>query len=391
MDSNIDILRDYGDWRIGSTKNITFIVTEDCQLRCKYCYVVNKSSFGKITFTTAKQVIDYILKKRDVFYQSSVVWDFIGGEPLLEIELIDCICDYIKKRTYELQHPWFDCYRINLTTNGILYDNPLVQKFIKKNSLHLDISITLDGTKEKHDANRIYASGKGSFSDVLKNIPLWVSQFNNANTKSTIAHSDIPYIKESVLFLWDIGIKHVNINVVYEDVWIEGDDILFEDQLKQLADVMIEKELYNKYYCSFFDENIGHPLNIRYYNDNWCGAGYMLAVDSKGNFFPCLRFASYSLSNKKELCIGNYNLGIVEDKLRPFCSIDRASQSAEECINCEVASGCAWCQAGNYDNADTDTIFQRATYSCLMHKARVRANKYFWEKIAIKKRRNGIG
>ena len=52
-----------------------------------------------------------------------------------------------------------------------------------------------------------------------------------------------------------------------------------------------------------------------------------------------------------------------------------------ECMDCEDSNGCAWCQGANYDFADSDTIFQRATYICKMHKARVRANKYFWNKL----------
>ena len=31
-----------GHWGEGTAKNITFIVTEDCQLRCKYCYLHGK-------------------------------------------------------------------------------------------------------------------------------------------------------------------------------------------------------------------------------------------------------------------------------------------------------------------------------------------------------------
>lgn len=378
------LFRPHGEWRIGSVKEVTFIVTENCQLRCKYCYVVHKNSFKKMTLETGKQAIDYLLSNRMLFTEDSVIWDFIGGEPLLEIDLIDQLCDYIKRRMYESGHPWFNAYRLNLTTNGILYDHPKVQQFLEKNRTHISLSLTLDGTEKKHDVNRVYPNGKGSYKDVLRNIPLWISQFPEANTKSTISHDDLPYIKESVLHLWELGIKVVNINVVYENVWQDGDDLLFEEQLKLLADEIIEKELYKDFYCTFFDRSIGKPLDIRFFNDNWCGAGKMLAIDPAGNFYPCLRFADYSLSQKEGLKIGDYRTGIDQDILRPFHTIDRASQSTDECINCPVASGCAWCQGGNYDNADTQTIFQRATYSCLMHKARVRANQYFWEKLDTK-------
>lgn len=90
------------------------------------------------------------------------------------------------------------------------------------------------------------------------------------------------------------------------------------------------------------------------------------------------------MSNKKPRPIGNCFDGINMNKLRPFLALSRTAQSTEECINCEVASGCAWCSGLNFDEADTDTIYQRATYICKMHKARVRANNYFWNKLKEK-------
>lgn len=206
----------------------------------------------------------------------------------------------------------------------------------------------------KHDLNRIYKiSGKGSYQDVVRNIPLWLSQFPQAATKVTISSADIPYIKESVLHLYSLGIHEVNINCVFEDVWRDGDDLLFEDQLTLLADAIIEKGYYKDYACSFFSEYLGNPLDCVLQNQNWCGAGKMLAIDAAGNFYPCTRFAQYSLRNKKAWIIGNVYDGIDPNKLRPFLTLDRCTQSTQECIDCEVAGGCAWCQGENYDAAET--------------------------------------
>ena len=267
-------------------------------------------------------------------------------------------------------------------TNGINYHEPEVQEFIQKNINHLSIGITIDGTKKKHDLNRIYKkNGRGSYEDVLKNIPLWLKEFPNSGTKVTISSTDIPYIKESVLHLFSLGIHEVSINCVFEDVWQKGDDLLFEDQLMSLADAIIDHSLYEEYQCSFFNDQIGKPLNPKLFNQNWCGAGKMISIDAAGNFYPCTRFAQYSLREKQAWIIGNIHDGIDKNKLRPFLTLDRLTQSPEKCIKCEVASGCAWCQGENYDAADSPTIYQRSTAICKMHKARVRANNYYWNKL----------
>lgn len=296
-----------GSWQHGMAKNITFIVTKDCQLACKYCYLVGKNEKERMTWDVAKKAIDYILRHEHMFPQPSVVWDFIGGEPFLEIDLIDKICDYLKIEMFRLNHHWFNSYRFSFSTNGINYDSEKVQKFISKNKSHLSIGITIDGTKRKHDLNRIWKGDgeeRGSYDDVVKNIPLWLEQFPNGGTKVTISSADIPYIKESVLHLYSLGIHEVNINVVFEDVWKEGDDKLFEEQLMELADSIIDGEIYNDYACSFYSEYIGNPLDNEVDNQNWCGAGRMLAIDAAGNFYPCTRFASYSLRTKNPLSLG---------------------------------------------------------------------------------------
>lgn len=365
----------------GKPKSITFCVTEDCNLACKYCYMTGKNSFKKMTFQTAKKVVDYILSDRETFNDKSVIWDFIGGEAFMEIDLVDRITDYLKQQMFLLGHPWFNSYRLSFSSNGLLYGTPAVQKYIKKNRFHISIGLSVDGNKIKHDLQRVKSDGSGSYDDVIKNVPLWLSQFPDASTKATFSHDDIPYLKDSIISLWDIGIKSVAANVVFEDVWKEGDDILMEQQLRELADYVLENKLWKEHSVRFFDPAIGHPLTEEDLGKNFCGAGKMLAIDCDGNFFPCIRFYNISLNNRKAICVGNSDSGINQDKLRPFYALNLKNQSPLECVKCEVASGCAWCQGCNYDLAETDTIYQRAVNLCKMHKATVRANKYFWDKL----------
>ena len=151
------MIKDKGKvWQQGTAKNITFIVTKDCQLACKYCYLIGKNSKERMTWEVAKAAIDYILEHENDMRESSVIYDFIGGEPFLEIDLIDKICDYLKVEMYRRDHHWFKSFRFSFSTNGINYQSEKVQRFIMKNHDHLSIGITIDGTKRKHDLNRIW-------------------------------------------------------------------------------------------------------------------------------------------------------------------------------------------------------------------------------------------
>ena len=100
----IEIKKNNDAWQSRSAKCITFIVTKDCQLACKYCYLVGKNSKERMPWEVAKQAIDYILDYEGEFREDSVVWDFIGGEPFIEIELIEKICDYLKTEMFRRNH-----------------------------------------------------------------------------------------------------------------------------------------------------------------------------------------------------------------------------------------------------------------------------------------------
>lgn len=147
-------------------RTITFIVTKDCQLVCKYCYLVGKNPNEKMTLDVAKKAVNKILENSYFFNEERVVWDFIGGEPLLEIDLITNIVDYIEMRLEALSHHWKNNYGIRITTNGLLYKSQKVQNFISKYQNILNLSISIDGTKRKQDLNRVFPNGKGSYDIV---------------------------------------------------------------------------------------------------------------------------------------------------------------------------------------------------------------------------------
>lgn len=360
-------------------QTITFIVTEDCNLRCKYCYITHKASNKRMNFETAKRFIDYILTA-DIRFAEDVIIEFFGGEPMIEMELVDQISDYFKKRAYELNHPWAWRYRFNFATNGVNYGSPEVQAYIRKNMGKVSIGISIDGTREKHDLNRVFPDGSGSYNIIEKNIPLWISQFS-PGTKMTFASADLKYLKESVIDLWNHGVTDVAANVVFEDVWQEGDDLLLEQQLRELADYILDHELFDKCYCTFFSDTIGGYQSEGDRDNTYCGAGKMMALSPDGKIYPCVRYKDYSLNCHEERIVGTVDTGIDMELVRPFMASSARYQDDTECAHCPIASGCPQCQGFSYDVADTSTNFQRAKYVCNMQKARVRANEYYFAKL----------
>lgn len=360
-------------------KRIIFIVTQDCQLRCRYCYLVGKNSKGVMSWDMAKSIADFLLTLP--VGEDSVLFDFIGGEPLLEIDIISRICDYLVNEMNRINHPWVNKYSIRIVTNGLLYSSKKTQKFVRKFRNHLSIHFSLDGTKQKHDLNRTFPNGDGSYDKLKPNIELWLMQYKDCATSyMVISHDDLPYLSDSILHLLQLGIKNINCNFTIEDVWKDGDAEILEDQLIKVADYLIENNLWQDTNITLFKEQLGLPNP----NDDICPCGNLMYVfDSSGNIYTCMRFASYSQNKKEPRIIGNIKDGINYNKLRPMYLFNKEACYSHECLECEIESGCKWCPAESYNESSTGTMFIRTMNICNVYKANIRAKNYYWNRIKL--------
>jgi radical SAM peptide maturase (CXXX-repeat target family) len=334
----------------------------------------------------AYRAIDFFLKQP--CKDGAAVLEFIGGEPTLEMGLIRDVAQYFKNAVGRLKHhPWRSAYVFMIDTNGTTYRSKDVQQFLWENRYHTNILITIDGSKRKHDMHRRFKDGQGSYDLVAENVKLWLRQYPNSPTKVTFASDDLPYTCESIVHLWDMGIETVPANVVFENVWKPGDPEIFESQLRELADIALNQGYWRTHNTSlFWIPPNGHDESDR----NWCGTGKMIAVDSAGNLYPCLRFMDFSLSTPGRCgrSVGTIYDGFDEDKLRAYRCLRKSLQSSKECLECDMEDHCSWCSAHNYDAACSDTIFERKTYLCEMHKAQCRANQYYWQQL---RQKHGLG
>lgn len=378
--SHGELFKPLPQWRAGDPQWVSLVITEECNLRCRYCYMEHKNSGHRMPREIAFRAVDFFLSLPNP--KPAVVWDFIGGEPLLEIDLIRQITEYIKARSKKLMHPWRTSYMLQVSTNGVLYDNPVVQQYLWENRGHCGVAITLDGTKRKHDMNRVFKDGSGSYDVVARNFRLFASQNPGCATKVTFSHDDLPYVCESMIHLWgDIGIRDIAANPVFENVWQQGDADIYESQLRELADIIIDEGYWRTCRTNLFVTPPALSLDKSTDDSNWCGTGKMAAIDSRGKIFPCVRFMQYSLTKHPERCSGDIFNGYDENAIRAFYCLRKSLQSPPECMNCDMSHQCAWCSGHNYDVADSDTVFQRAVYLCEMHKARYRASEYLLEQL----------
>lgn len=373
-------------------KTVTFIVTHQCNLRCSYCYQHNKGE-QRMTLETAKRCVD-LLFAEDVGgatgyisprESDGIILDFIGGEPLLEIDLISETVDYFRKRAVELGHRWATRYMVSMSSNGMLYQDERVRRFLERNRGRVSIGITLDGDRETHDSCRRDCDGCGSWERAAAAFESVKREFGHDGTKFTVAPANVHRVFVACKDMIErFDLRQLHCNCVYEEGWTEELAGEFYRQLKALADWMIETGRYERTDLSIFDDTAGRSIPETE-SQNWCGGtGKMMAFDVDGTVLPCQRYSQLSTPGRPLLRIGDVEHGIgvlAEDRanIELLNGITRQSQSSQECLHCPIASGCGWCSAYNYEV--TGTPDKRVTYICPTHKARVLATGYYLNRV----------
>ena len=189
-------------------------------------YLENRMNHSQkeMSWETAKEAVDYLyghsMSSEDIYIS------FYGGEPLLMFRLIKEVVEYVK-REY--------CQRtvhFNLTTNGTLFTPEIVQYFIKNN---IQIMFSLDGPKEVHDKNRIFAgSNRGSFEK----------------------------LRDSMKMIYSMGRKYYKKNVSFNTVLDPQNELrtiyefLDKDRLisKNLSRISVLNDNYTDKQCEFSGE-----------------------------------------------------------------------------------------------------------------------------------------
>jgi len=125
-------------------KELVLWVTTDCNLHCRYCYSSGGDEARYMDWQVAKQAVDLMLSHSDGFKIQ-----FAGGEPLLNMDLIEQVARYTQGLGIRYQ----------LQTNATLIDDKVAENLKR---LGIDVGVSFDGLPAVNDPLRPFPDGQGS-------------------------------------------------------------------------------------------------------------------------------------------------------------------------------------------------------------------------------------
>lgn len=138
------------------------LVTRKCNNRCRYCIL--KPQFVDMKKDIAIAMDRFYMEIIDEKKPVNVRDDFIGGEPLLNVDIILEIAG----RRYQFCVKKNIKYGFTITTNGTLLSPSLIQAM---NRLGLEgVRVSMAGPAAVHDFLRPSSNGRGTFDKIMANL-----------------------------------------------------------------------------------------------------------------------------------------------------------------------------------------------------------------------------
>ena len=295
------------------------LLTEDCNLNCVYCFENNRRNKAKMSPEVAISAVEFLIKGAKLENKKDFSFTFFGGEPTLNIPIMNLVFDYA---TYRAKEEDMFC-GFTIITNGVIFNEEL-KTFYKKwkdHSGNINVQLSIDGPPDIQNANRPFANGAPSSDIIENNIKEYVKYFKelncnkyNLHVHSVINRNSVGRLFEIYKYFLDLGLEKIWFMPCHEEPWEDEDVEIFKSEKQKIADYIYEKCLLENSaeflgsYSSLERCNVQHPGKT-------CGIGFNYGtIAANGKLYPC-----HSVYFKDpEMIIGDVLEGIDNIEARRF-------------------------------------------------------------------------
>lgn len=328
-------------------------VGASCNLRCKYCYYLEKSHLYRNA--PARVMSDELLERFVQEYiqaqtMSQVLFTWHGGEPLMRP-----LSFYRKAVALQEKYAFGRQIDNTIQTNGTLLTDEWCEFFKEHNWL---VGISIDGPQEFHDEYRRTASDKPSWQKVMRGIRLLRKHGVEWNAMAVVNDFNAGYPLEFYHFFKEMGAKYIQFAPVVERMAAHSDGrhlATLVDQECPVADFSVSPAQWGDFLCAIFDEWVRHDVGQTYVEifdctlANWVGerpgicvyakeCGHAGVMEFNGDVYSCDHFVfpEYKLGNIRDRTLVEMLYG---EQQRQFSSLKHASLP-KQCKECEWEFAC---------------------------------------------------
>ncbi len=310
-------------------------VAQACNLRCTYCYADGGSYGGSLRLLEpekARRAARHLVEASGD--RPSVTLVLFGGEPLLNLAGIAAAVEEAEAAAARAGKT----LQLSLTTNGTCF-TPEVVRFLREH--RISVTVSIDGPRDVHDGNRCYASGGGTYADVVEGVALLRGETGRAPAaRVTLTPPQWSRVEEVLEHLLALGFSEVGIAPASPVTAAllptpEQEEALFAG-FSSLARRFLEEAREGRVlrFSNLLD--LLAKIHQGQARDVPCGAGLgYVALDADGRFFLCHR-----LAGEEAFCLGDLDGGIDPSRTRA-CLTALAAPRTEACAACWARSLCA--------------------------------------------------
>jgi uncharacterized protein len=285
--------------------------------------------------TTLRTSIDFLL----VNSGTKCTITFLGGEPLLQFELLMEAVRYAGEVA-----PGQLAFR--MSTNGTLLDSEKLTLLAENN---VTFVLSVDGHPSQHDRNRFYESGTGSYVATLSHVREILTWNPYTIAVSVVAPNTGPDLAEGVQHIFAQGFRYVLQTLDFSATWTRRDLTILERQYRAVAAFYAQQlRRNNKIYYSPFDERIRTWAVRPYKNGDLCDmANSQIAIAPSGRIYPCVQFVGSDGQGEIKNAIGDVFSGFVPDARKKCVALNY--EEKESCRDCALLGRCmSYCGCVNF-------------------------------------------
>lgn len=202
---------------------LSLVLTHACNLACRYCYM-GEHHRAAMPLPIAEKALRWAIARHD-----RVDLGFFGGEPLLEHTRLLTIADQARA----LADAEGSVLRMQVTTNGTLLDDAALAE-LHARAVH--VTLSLDGTRDAHDAGRVRANGRSSsFDDVVAAARRLAASAQGLDVIAVVTPANVRFLGASVDFLASLGARRITLNPDYGGAFTDDDLGIWEHELGAVA------------------------------------------------------------------------------------------------------------------------------------------------------------